>query len=180
MGGERKKAIYDICVEYGGSIYERLQRHITDTYADVIIVEDDPYYFLQEGDYKPKSERSAVSVKHNADKFLSSLAPSFLKFDYQGRVIRLDTFSKVGFFLLPYTLRCLHEFDRRWPPVADLDGSPAALNFQRDWRGRARPQHRPLAALVKYVYFGNHLRTYTSLTYFVVVFDHQTADYMAI
>ncbi|KAJ3558312.1 hypothetical protein NM688_g998 [Phlebia brevispora] len=77
MGGERKKAIYDICVEY-----------------DVIIVEDDPYYFLQQGDYKPKSERTVATVKHSADKFLSGLAPSYLKFDYQGRVIRLDTFSK--------------------------------------------------------------------------------------
>ncbi|KAF7792821.1 hypothetical protein EIP86_003921 [Pleurotus ostreatoroseus] len=77
MGGERKKAIYDICVEY-----------------DIIIVEDDPYYFLQEGEYKPKSERVNATVKHESDKFIASLAPSYLKFDYQGRVIRLDTFSK--------------------------------------------------------------------------------------
>jgi aromatic amino acid aminotransferase I / 2-aminoadipate transaminase len=61
----------------------------------VIIVEDDPYYFLQQGIYQPKSERGTAHVKHNTDAFLKGLAPSFLKFDYQGRVIRLDTFSKV-------------------------------------------------------------------------------------
>ncbi|KII94834.1 hypothetical protein PLICRDRAFT_193623 [Plicaturopsis crispa FD-325 SS-3] len=80
MGGERKKEIYAICVEY-----------------DVIIVEDDPYYFLQEGEYKPKSERSqqtSVSSQGGEDAYISSLAPSYLKYDYEGRVIRLDTFSK--------------------------------------------------------------------------------------
>lgn len=77
MGGERKKAIYDICVEF-----------------DIIIVEDDPYYFLQQGIYKPKSERPTESARSSEDKFLAELAPSYLKFDYQGRVIRLDTFSK--------------------------------------------------------------------------------------
>ncbi|PSR73704.1 hypothetical protein PHLCEN_2v10623 [Hermanssonia centrifuga] len=77
MGASRKKAIYDICVEY-----------------DVIIVEDDPYYFLQQGQYKARSERSVETVKNDGDIFLHNLAPSYLKFDYQGRVIRLDTFSK--------------------------------------------------------------------------------------
>lgn len=64
--------------------------------VDVIIVEDDPYYFLQQGEYKPKSERRTAAVKHEEDKFLAGLAPSYLKFDCQGRVIRLDTFSKVS------------------------------------------------------------------------------------
>ena len=58
-------------------------------------MEDDPYYFLQQGLYKPKSERETVVLKHDEEKFLASLAPSYLKFDYQGRVVRLDTFSKV-------------------------------------------------------------------------------------
>ena len=69
---------------------------LTHGLIDVIIVEDDPYYFLQEGDYVPKVERSTAVVKHEQKKFLSSLVPSYLKFDYQGRVIRLDTFSKVS------------------------------------------------------------------------------------
>ncbi|KAF9075867.1 PLP-dependent transferase [Rhodocollybia butyracea] len=76
MGIQRKKEIYDICVEY-----------------DIIIVEDDPYYFLQEGKYVPKSERVS-ETELDDEAFIASLAPSYLKVDYQGRVIRLDTFSK--------------------------------------------------------------------------------------
>lgn len=83
MSVERKKQIYDICVKY-----------------DVIIVEDDPYYFLQLGDYTFKGDRSpgaTASGKPSAEeskRYVSTLNPSFLNFDYQGRVIRLDTFSK--------------------------------------------------------------------------------------
>ncbi|KIJ57164.1 hypothetical protein M422DRAFT_57580 [Sphaerobolus stellatus SS14] len=83
MGEERKLAIYDICVRY-----------------DIIILEDDPYYFLQEGLYVPKESRKAnksVASKGDDDgkEFLKTLTPSYLKYDYQGRVIRMDSFSKV-------------------------------------------------------------------------------------
>ncbi|KAL4255497.1 Class-I pyridoxal-phosphate-dependent aminotransferase-like protein [Pleurotus pulmonarius] len=77
MGIDRKQEIYDICVEF-----------------DVLIVEDDPYYFLQEAPYVPRSERSATVRFNNDEAYLSSLVPSFLSIDYQGRVIRLDSFSK--------------------------------------------------------------------------------------
>ncbi len=98
MGASRKKAIYDLCVEYGKHdtrldyFFVRLTSYLL---IDVIIVEDDPYYFLQQGQYKARSERSVETIKHDGDIFLHNLAPSYLKFDYQGRVIRLDTFSKV-------------------------------------------------------------------------------------
>ncbi|KAH9483055.1 Aromatic amino acid aminotransferase C56E4.03 [Psilocybe cubensis] len=79
MGAERKQEIYNICVEF-----------------DVIIVEDDPYYFLQEGPYVHPTQRFSTfkQTDMSDDQYLASLAPSFLKFDYQGRVVRLDTFSK--------------------------------------------------------------------------------------
>ncbi|KAI9453469.1 PLP-dependent transferase [Lactarius psammicola] len=81
MGLERKKAIYDICVEY-----------------DVIIAEDDPYFFLQFGEFVPKSQRKAAEREPPAgeevSRFIDSLVPSFLRVDTQGRVIRIDTFSK--------------------------------------------------------------------------------------
>ncbi|RDX53764.1 PLP-dependent transferase [Lentinus brumalis] len=79
MGLDRKKEIYDICVEY-----------------DVIIVEDDPYYFLQMGSYGAKLDRASQAMHADPESWLSSLAPSYVKYviDYQGRVIRLDTFSK--------------------------------------------------------------------------------------
>ncbi|KAJ7047399.1 pyridoxal phosphate-dependent transferase [Mycena alexandri] len=78
----RKKEIYQLCVEFGD-----------------LQVEDDPYFVLQEGEYVPKSMRgrqtqaSGTGIDDEA-KFIASLEPSYLKFDYQGRVIRLDTFSK--------------------------------------------------------------------------------------
>jgi aromatic amino acid aminotransferase I / 2-aminoadipate transaminase len=51
---------------------------------DIIIVEDDPYYFLQMGDYVPKSKREKINSKGNSDddeRFIASLAPSYLKYD---------------------------------------------------------------------------------------------------
>ncbi|RXW25294.1 hypothetical protein EST38_g585 [Candolleomyces aberdarensis] len=78
MGAARKKEIYDVCVEF-----------------DVIIVEDDPYYFLQEGPYRPKDSRDSLRQRQlNTTEFVEELVPSYLRFDYQGRVIRLETFSK--------------------------------------------------------------------------------------
>ncbi|ESK97603.1 aromatic amino acid aminotransferase [Moniliophthora roreri MCA 2997] len=76
---QRKKEIYDICVEF-----------------DVIIVEDDPYYFLQSGPYAPQEERrDQPDISTLTDEeYIAQLVPSYLKLDYQGRVIRLDTFSK--------------------------------------------------------------------------------------
>ncbi|KAH8988718.1 pyridoxal phosphate-dependent transferase [Lactarius hatsudake] len=80
MGLERKKAIYDICVEY-----------------DVIIAEDDPYFFIQIGEFVPKSQRKAEReppAGEEVSRFIDGLEPSFLRVDTQGRVIRMDTFSK--------------------------------------------------------------------------------------
>ncbi|CAO3657714.1 unnamed protein product [Umbelopsis ramanniana] len=54
---ERKKAIYKICQEY-----------------DILIMEDDPYYFLQ---------------------FCNPRVPSFLSMDVDGRVLRFDSLSKI-------------------------------------------------------------------------------------
>lgn len=63
---------------------------------DIIIAEDDPYYFLQVGEYVPKSKRKAAAADDgDVMGFAQSLIPSFLRLDTQGRVIRMDTFSKV-------------------------------------------------------------------------------------
>lgn len=84
MLADRKKEIYAICVKY-----------------DVIICEDEPYYFLYADPWvSQKKRKEAVGAGHSTTKekgmedFLKKLPPSYLKFDYQGRVIRLDTFSK--------------------------------------------------------------------------------------
>ncbi|KAH7071526.1 pyridoxal phosphate-dependent transferase [Paraphoma chrysanthemicola] len=73
---DRRIELYAICVQY-----------------DVIIIEDDPYWYLQ----FPSSLTSNVTprpAKSSGFEFLDSLIPSYLSVDYQGRVVRLDTFSK--------------------------------------------------------------------------------------
>ncbi|OCH85707.1 L-tyrosine:2-oxoglutarate aminotransferase [Obba rivulosa] len=59
---ERRRKIYEIAQLY-----------------DLVIIEDDPYYFLQ----------------YPSDPNDSSLVPSFLSLDTDGRVIRLDSLSKI-------------------------------------------------------------------------------------
>lgn len=66
-------------------IYRIAQKH------DIYILEDDPYYFLQMPPYTTTSQ----SVPSSREGFLSSLVPSFLSMDVDGRVMRMDSFSKV-------------------------------------------------------------------------------------
>lgn len=77
QGTERRKAIYEVC-----------QKH------DVYILEDEPYYFLQ---MQPYTGRDAPDVPPPAsvEEFLESLIPSLLSIDVDGRVMRMDSFSKV-------------------------------------------------------------------------------------
>jgi DNA-binding transcriptional MocR family regulator len=93
----RRKEIYALCQKY-----------------DILIIEDDPYWYLQypsanamsvQTRGKPVSTNyptNPQSHNYNAGKpkstsgypFLDSLVPSYLHVDTDGRVIRLDTFSK--------------------------------------------------------------------------------------
>ncbi|KAJ7672690.1 pyridoxal phosphate-dependent transferase [Mycena rosella] len=76
ISAQRKKDIYDVAVRY-----------------DLIIVEDDPYYF-QQASAPYSSSAARVTKKQTDEEWLDGLVPSFLQFDYEGRVVRLDTFSK--------------------------------------------------------------------------------------
>lgn len=72
----RRAEIYALCVQY-----------------DIVIIEDDPYWYLQ----YPSSSPTSVPprpAKTSGFEFLDSLIPSYLSLDYQGRVVRIDTFSK--------------------------------------------------------------------------------------
>lgn len=83
---ERRHAVYEVCCKH-----------------DVFIIEDEPYYFLQMPDYAPKAlgtsrvdplttyDPSTLST----DKFLDSLVPTYVSLDREGRVMRMDSFSKV-------------------------------------------------------------------------------------
>ncbi|KAI1264123.1 aromatic amino acid aminotransferase-like protein [Xylariaceae sp. FL1019] len=85
MGTERRKQVYAIC-----------QKH------DVFILEDEPYYFLQMPAYDPANSAArpgAVdpSANQSTEGFLKSLIPTMLSIDVDGRVLRMDSFSKVIF-----------------------------------------------------------------------------------
>ena len=72
----------------------------------MLIVEDEPYWYLQYpsvinqsrgNEAAPKEHRSELAnktLKSSGSEFLDSLIPSYLSIDTDGRVIRLDTFSK--------------------------------------------------------------------------------------
>ncbi|KAH6659538.1 pyridoxal phosphate-dependent transferase [Truncatella angustata] len=77
QGKQRRKDIYEVC-----------RKH------DIIIFEDEPYYFLQMQPYTG-SDSPSVSPPANVDEFLGGLIPSFLSIDVDGRVMRHDSFSKV-------------------------------------------------------------------------------------
>ncbi|EWC45534.1 hypothetical protein DRE_05392 [Drechslerella stenobrocha 248] len=78
-------------------IYALAQKH------DLIVIEDEPYYFLQMDKYVSPSAGSnngsnngnSTPAPKTIDEFLASLTPSYLSMDIDGRVIRLDSFSKV-------------------------------------------------------------------------------------
>ena len=69
-------------------IYRVAQKH------DLYILEDEPYFFLQ---MQPYTGRNAPDVPPPAshEDFLKALVPSLLSLDVDGRVMRLDSFSKV-------------------------------------------------------------------------------------
>ncbi len=72
----RRREIYGICRDY-----------------NILILEDDPYYYLQ------------FSTAHGGEpKGLNDLGHSYLSMDTDSRVIRLDSFSKAGPCLLSKTV----------------------------------------------------------------------------
>jgi len=59
---------------------------------DLIMLEDDPYFFLQMRNYEaPSDTRRELSGQD----YLDSLTPSYLSIDTQARVVHADSFSKV-------------------------------------------------------------------------------------
>ncbi|KAH0555712.1 hypothetical protein GP486_006344, partial [Trichoglossum hirsutum] len=72
------------------NIYRIAQKH------DVYILEDDPYYFIQ---MLPSTGSGKEQLKPSAptspSAFVETLVPSFLRLDTDGRVLRMDSFSKI-------------------------------------------------------------------------------------
>jgi aromatic amino acid aminotransferase I len=69
-------------------VYAVAQKH------DVYIIEDEPYYFLQMQPYTGQNA-PAVPPPASMEEFLDNLVPSLLSLDVDGRVMRMDSFSKV-------------------------------------------------------------------------------------
>lgn len=83
QGTERRKAIYKVA-----------QKH------DIYIIEDEPYYFLQmepytSGGSSTSSSAAASAPPSDVGEFLSALIPTYVNLDVDGRVMRMDSFSKV-------------------------------------------------------------------------------------
>lgn len=83
LSEDRRGAIYKLAVKY-----------------DFIIVEDEPYHALNFGPYGTtapgadiENDGKATEADKNAE-FIKNVGQSYLKHDTQGRVIRIDTFSK--------------------------------------------------------------------------------------
>lgn len=77
QSAERRRALYKVC-----------QKH------DIYIIEDEPYYFLQMQPYTGPNAPDVPPPSSHAE-FIKSLVPSLLSMDTDGRVLRLDSFSKV-------------------------------------------------------------------------------------
>lgn len=108
QGAERRKQIYRVA-----------QKH------DVYILEDEPYYFLQMEPYIPSSSSSSPAAEppppSTHDAFLKSLVPSYLSMDVDGRVMRLDSFSKVlGPGLRTGWITASHQITERYRLHADV------------------------------------------------------------
>jgi aromatic amino acid aminotransferase I len=73
------------------SLHRRKELYRVSQKHDLIIIEDEPYYFLQMDPYMgsptPVPDLTATDL-------INSLTPSFLSLDADGRVIRLDSLSK--------------------------------------------------------------------------------------
>ena len=77
QGVQRRKDVYKVC-----------QKH------DLYIIEDEPYYFLQMQPYTGPNAPDVPPPESN-EAFLKTLIPTYLSMDVDGRVMRMDSFSKV-------------------------------------------------------------------------------------
>ncbi|KAI1811857.1 PLP-dependent transferase [Poronia punctata] len=92
MGVQRRKDVYKVCSKH-----------------DVFILEDDPYYYIQMPWYSSQvndiselelgRDELKAGMRAKKDKspeyYLESLLPTLLSLDVDGRVLRMDSFSKV-------------------------------------------------------------------------------------
>ena len=75
-------------IERRREIYRVAQKH------NIYILEDDPYFFIQMlPNLRPNGSNPTPRVSQ--EQFVASLIPSYLSIDTDGRVFRMDSFSKI-------------------------------------------------------------------------------------
>lgn len=77
----RRRSLYAVCRRY-----------------NIYVLEDEPYYFLQMEPYVGgggSSNGTGPDTSKSLESFLGSLVPSYLSLDTDGRVMRMDSFSKI-------------------------------------------------------------------------------------
>lgn len=70
-------------------IYRVAQQH------DLIILEDDPYYYIQMDKFASAENSQTETRCKSPESLLGMLIPTYLSIDTDGRVVRMDSFSKV-------------------------------------------------------------------------------------
>ncbi|KAJ4253751.1 Aromatic/aminoadipate aminotransferase 1 [Fusarium torreyae] len=69
-------------------VYQVAEKH------NLLVIEDDPYYYLQFTTQEAIRESQSSQHSSDLDGYIGSLLPSYLSLDVSGRVIRLDSTSK--------------------------------------------------------------------------------------
>ena len=95
-GGPKPRLLYTVPTGQNPTGATQSEQRRKDLYTiaqkhDIYIFEDEPYYFLQMQPYT----RSSPSPPSSHAEFLKALVPSLLSMDTDGRVMRMDSFSKV-------------------------------------------------------------------------------------
>ncbi|RWA13782.1 hypothetical protein EKO27_g1317 [Xylaria grammica] len=83
MSARRRKDVYAVCSKH-----------------DLFILEDEPYYYLQMPPYDKANSAAQPGVvdvysNQSTEDYLKGLVPTLLSIDVDGRVLRMDSFSKV-------------------------------------------------------------------------------------
>lgn len=98
-GSSKPKLLYTVPTGQNPTGATQSEKRRRDIYAlcqkhDIYILEDEPYYFLQMQPYTGADTPIPPPPASHAE-FLRSIVPSLLSMDTDGRVMRLDSFSKV-------------------------------------------------------------------------------------
>lgn len=99
--GKKPKALYTIATGQNPTGYSQLLEFRKKVYAlaekhDFAIIEDDPYGFLVHPPWKKPEPLTSIDAFVTVDEFLEKeLIPSYVTIDTSGRVLRIETFSKL-------------------------------------------------------------------------------------